>query len=793
MALQSPAAQQLYQQRKAVNFPPRTNPRVALSAPATGFTRPTKLTCAGASTVASVPDVSAGVSATVTYAHRPSPLLVSHDSKPSKPFIVGECIQWWSASHRVFFPTRIAAVNAADGSVQVECEPGLWVDSGQQALKIKRNSDAPFFVGEAISFWSTSNKTFFPTKVTNVNIENGLVQVECKPGIWFDRNEQTLRIVRHHHFDKADTKNVSDLDVAARGYFNYLQTAVSPGGEMMLAQLMNQDLQSFDKDNDGRLSKSEFIDLYRHLCSRLRMHPDEQKIAALVRGHTATPGILSDAEFRDSYLRLIRLMLSSFKVLGKDDLIQAARVAKQNFHAKYELGKRLAAGVQGVTYLATRRGVNPPQTVVVKKPNAVNDTEDFDLLKDKAHPNVVKVFEIFQTPHETFVVMEHCPGGDLFGGVQYCFANFGRVTTNWLANIMQQSMRGVKYLHSAFQQCHNDLKPENILLDRKPASITDCPRVMIADFGCAKGVNVASSGDPRYQPPERWIGGAAGNGSTPGTYACDVWALGVILFELMSGGMLIFTNHRNICGFNAWKTAMGGELFRRFQQGMLTPGFEPTWTQIQSSGCAMPLCKAMLTRDITKRITLDDALAHPWFNIIAEEPVELEVGVSQHLRKRATLCSLKVALLNLVAQKLQNASLETYHKVWKQFDKDENGVLTIDEFDEMLQSPALGLDAATAVELHSMADIDGNGNVDFNEFVALMFDPQTMTPAELEQTFKSMFNDLVGTKSELSQEELAAAFPAQANTLIPQLFQNMDTDGNGKVSFSEFSEFLSTM
>lgn len=427
--------------------------------------------------------------------------------------------------------------------------------------------------------------------------------------------------------------------------------------------------------------------------------------------------------------------------------------------------------------------------MVVKKPNVVTSREDFDLLKDKAHPNVLKVFEIFQTPRETHIVMEYCPGGDLFGGVQHCFKNFGAVTLNWVANVMQQSMRGVKYLHSEFKQCHNDLKPENILLDRKPSSMNDCPRIMIADFGCVSDVNAKATGDPRYQPPERWLG----NFETPGTYACDVWALGVILFELISGGMLIFTNHSNVCGFAAWKATNGGELVHRLRQGMLTPSAEPDWTQIPAACPATSLCKAMLTKDFSKRIVLDDAMRHGWFDMIAEDPVQLDAGVARHLKKRATLSTLKVALLNMVAQKLQNDSLETYHRLWKQFDHDENGVLSMDEFDRMLQSPDLGLDAATALELHVMADIDGNGHVDFNEFVALMFNPQAMTSADLEQVFKSIFNDLAGTKGELSKDELAAAFPSQAQTLIPQLFEKMDNDGNGAVSFSEFSDFLSSM
>ena len=85
--------------------------------------------------------------------------------------------------------------------------------------------------------------------------------------------------------------------------------------------------------------------------------------------------------------------------------------------------------------------------VVVKKPNNVTDTEDFDKLVDKSHPNIVRVFELFSSPVETYVVMEFCAGGDLFGAMDHCFANFGTMTFNFIAGVMQQVIRGVNYIH----------------------------------------------------------------------------------------------------------------------------------------------------------------------------------------------------------------------------------------------------------------------------------------------------------------------------------------------------------
>merc|ERR1719387_3069550 len=120
--------------------------------------------------------------------------------------------------------------------------------------------------------------------------------------------------------------------------------------------------------------------------------------------------------------------------------------------------------------------------------------------------------------------MECCSGGDLFGAIEHCFDSFGGITIEFIQGMMAQAMKGILYIHTEFRECHNDIKPENVLLDRKPSAITDIPRAMIADFGCVSGDGSGATGDPRYNAPELWKGGVV-------SFASDVWALGVMLYE----------------------------------------------------------------------------------------------------------------------------------------------------------------------------------------------------------------------------------------------------------------------
>ena len=138
-------------------------------------------------------------------------------------------------------------------------------------------------------------------------------------------------------------------------------------------------------------------------------------------------------------------------------------------------------------------------------------------------------------------------------------------------------MRGVSYIHIQFQEYHNDIKPENVLLDRKPSSQSDVPRFMLADFGCSSraldGGGGKRGGDPRYNAPEVWGSG------TQASSACEVWSLGVMMYEMLSGGMIIFTDHPYISGWKAWSEYDGSSLFRKLRERIMVAGVLPMCTK----------------------------------------------------------------------------------------------------------------------------------------------------------------------------------------------------------------------
>ncbi|KAL9537335.1 hypothetical protein MBANPS3_011866 [Mucor bainieri] len=131
--------------------------------------------------------------------------------------------------------------------------------------------------------------------------------------------------------------------------------------------------------------------------------------------------------------------------------------------------------------------------------------------------------------------MEYCSMGDLNGYIKNTHQSQG-MPEDIVLHFLGQLASGLKYLHDQ-NLIHRDIKPKNIFLVPPPAaSATSVPDVKLGDFGFAKALpktSLAMSvlGSPIYMAPEVLKG-------EPYNYKADLWSLGVVLYELMTGHTL---------------------------------------------------------------------------------------------------------------------------------------------------------------------------------------------------------------------------------------------------------------
>ncbi|MCS6850183.1 MAG: serine/threonine protein kinase [Gemmataceae bacterium] len=200
--------------------------------------------------------------------------------------------------------------------------------------------------------------------------------------------------------------------------------------------------------------------------------------------------------------------------------------------AGYELLEELGRGGMGVVYKARQLSLN--RTVALKMVLTGRFVSEEEVQRFKAeaaaaarlrHPNIVTVHEVGEVDGQYFYTMELIEGPSLAQRVA-AGPLPGRQAAHYLLHI-------ARAIHHAHQRgvLHRDLKPSNILLDAD-----DQPHV--ADFGLAKhlGGDAAQTrsgallGTPSYMAPEQASGRVRSLGP-----ACDVYGLGAVLYELITG------------------------------------------------------------------------------------------------------------------------------------------------------------------------------------------------------------------------------------------------------------------
>lgn len=107
------------------------------------------------------------------------------------------------------------------------------------------------------------------------------------------------------------------------------------------------------------------------------------------------------------------------------------------------------------------------------------------------HPNIIRLFEVFEDEKDLYLVMELCTGGELFDRI----IKSGHFSERYAASIMKQILSAVAYCHKN-DVMHRDLKPENVLYsDPSPlsalkvigkAAFTDCFVVSFSSLVCSR-------------------------------------------------------------------------------------------------------------------------------------------------------------------------------------------------------------------------------------------------------------------------------------------------------------------
>jgi len=250
--------------------------------------------------------------------------------------------------------------------------------------------------------------------------------------------------------------------------------------------------------------------------------------------------IETDGKFRDLRKRVekLRKVIGGIAVSAAPGKKEEKIVVVDDLEIKptvgrYEIVKELGQGAMGIVYEAMDPKINRRLAIKTirfsdefeeKRVKEVKERflKEAEIAGQLSHPSIVSIYDVGEDYDLTYLAMEFLTGSDL---VQYCEKG-SLLPLKKVLQVVNETADALDYAHNN-GVIHRDVKPANIMLLKNG-------KISVTDFGIAKAVSSSQTksgvvlGTPNYMSPEQ-INGQQIDGRS------DIFALGVVLFELLTG------------------------------------------------------------------------------------------------------------------------------------------------------------------------------------------------------------------------------------------------------------------
>ena len=313
-----------------------------------------------------------------------------------------------------------------------------------------------------------------------------------------------------------------------------------------------------------------------------------------------------DLEFEGKKYMSITILYKNEKSYyfdNEEDLFDKLNLAVQNksLFDKYEVKQKLGKGKFGLVKAGINKETKKPVAIKImaKKNMDKSDMElakvEIDILKISQHPNIIKLYDVFENENYIYIIMENCSGGDLLSYFEY---HEYELPEPKVCEIIHKLSMAVYYLHS-YGIVHRDLKPENILMTDLSATAD----IRLLDFGLSKIIGndekcTEPYGTLSFVAPEVLQG-------KPYDKSVDLWSIGIITFLLLCGYLPFDDKHSE------------REIARQTIQDPV-PYDNKIWSKISPE--AKTFVDGLLQKKPEKRYTIKEVLEHPWIKKMDKVP-----------------------------------------------------------------------------------------------------------------------------------------------------------------------------
>ena len=276
-------------------------------------------------------------------------------------------------------------------------------------------------------------------------------------------------------------------------------------------------------------------------------------------------------------------------------------IQNKSLFDKYEVRQKIGKGKFGLVKCGINKETKQQVAIKImaKKNMDKSDLElakvEIDILKIGQHPNIIKLYDIYENENYIYIIMEYCSGGDLLSYFEHYEYELKETR---VCEIIHKLSMAIYYLHS-YGIVHRDLKPENILMtDLSPEA-----DIRLLDFGLSKIVgNEEKCTEPygtlSFVAPEVLQG-------KPYDKSVDLWSIGIITFLLLCGYLPFDDKHSE------------KEIARQTIQDPV-PFESKIWNKYTPE--AKNFVEGLLQKKPEKRFTIKEILEHTWIKKMDKVP-----------------------------------------------------------------------------------------------------------------------------------------------------------------------------
>ena len=449
---------------------------------------------------------------------------------------------------------------------------------------------------------------------------------------------------------------------------------------------------------------------------------------------------------------------------------------------KYFKGKQLSKCTYGEIFQVKNKTTKELFLCKQISKSKIGDMERFNqeiasILK-MDNPFIAKLYDVYEDTRHISLISEQCFGQNVFDSIIQKIGNGEVYNEKYISSVFKQMISALAHCHS-LNVSHKDIRPENFIyqntLEDSPLKLIDIGSSKI--FGELKGVGKrlwadSDKGKNNYNPaaktynimfvPPELLQGAYDEKS-------DVWSIGIMLYMMVTGVSPI-------------KGETQAEMFKMISRKKVSY-HDPIWKTVSDE--LKELLKHMLC-DITTRYTAQQVLDHDWVknnaaNSSAESIQNFDI---ESFKKLSSNYMLKKNMISLLSSKLKEEEIVAIKSLFDST-KGEDGMITIAQLKESFNQ--MELNEVSAENLFKSMDQDGNGKIDFNEFINAAVEQYSyFREEELLETFTIIDLDGSGKLSKMEIKTALLKDDKVSDETVDKLVKEFDLNSDGEIDYNEF-------